>query len=289
MNGSPGLLRTFSSSIICDKLNCGDSIGERYHGSFYIILDCMSECMQYFESPSYAEYCKRVNGSDMKHMGMITSDELALLFREVKLPQDSQILDMGCGAGHISAALAEHYSSFVIGVDFDDDAILYAKGAFQDNTSLEFTQLDYNEVKYDDVSFDMICFIDSLYFTFTREKLRAMLDKCLKMLKPHGRLVVFWTNLPQMFEMEEPASGNTQVGMWGTDNNVTVKAIELTEAHRQFWQKAHSEAVAMENTLKAELPEMWEDFMNERILLKGLCEKGNNGGIYRWLYIFIKQ
>ena len=68
-----------------------------------------------------------------------------------------------------------------------------------------------------------------------------------------------------------------------------MKTIELTDAHRKFWMKAYAEAMSMEDALRTELPEMWEDFKNERVLLKELCEKGDDGGIYRWLYIFTKQ
>ena len=39
--------------------------------------------MRYFESPAYAEYCKRVYGSDMKQMGMISVEELSLLKQNI--------------------------------------------------------------------------------------------------------------------------------------------------------------------------------------------------------------
>jgi len=245
--------------------------------------------MRYFESPAYAQYCKRVYGCDMRQMGMITIEELKLLKQEVTLLPDSRILDMGCGAGHISHFLSEHYQSNVEGIDYDDEAIEYAKKTHEDNKALRFHAMDYNEVHYDDATFDMVCFVDTLYFTFTRDKLRALLDKSYAMLKAKGKLVVFWTNLPQMFEMKDPAAVNTEVGKWGVDNNVEMNSVDLTTAPRKFWSTAYAEALSMDEILQAEIPEEWEHLMNERVIVSGLCEKGDAGGIYRWLYIFTKN
>ena len=244
--------------------------------------------MRYFESPAYAEYCKRVYGCDMKQMGMITIEELTLLKLEVTLSQDSRILDMGCGAGQLSLFLSDHYQSFVEGIDYDDEAIEYAK-KYTQNKRLKFHAMDYNEVQYDDATFDMVCFIDTLYFTFTREKLRSLLDKSYAMLKENGKLVVFWTNLPQMFEMKDPAAENTEVGKWGADNGIAMNCVALTHNHRRFWTKAYAVAMDMNETLQAEIAEEWKHLMDERRLVSGLCEKGDSGGIFRWLYIFKKK
>ena len=80
--------------------------------------------MQYYESPAYGEWCKRIYGKDLKQMGMVTADELGLFYREVDLAPGSHILDIGCGPGYISAAVAEHFSSRVTGVDIDEGAVV---------------------------------------------------------------------------------------------------------------------------------------------------------------------
>jgi len=243
--------------------------------------------MRYFESPAYAEYCKRVYGCDMKQMGMISVDELSLLEQEIKLPSNSRILDIGCGSGRISLYLSEHYQSEVIGIDYDDKAIEYANKN-KDNKALQFHAMDYNEIQYDDATFDMVCFIDTLYFTFTRDKLRSLLDKCYTMLKDNGKLVVFWTNLPQMFEMNDPAAVNTEVGKWGVEKSIAMNFVDLTHKHRQFWAKAYAVAGEMDDMLQNEIPDEWEHLRNERKIVSGLCKKGDGGGIFRWLYIFTK-
>ena len=245
--------------------------------------------MRYFESPAYAEYCKRVYGCDMRQMGMITIEELVLLKREVTLLPDSRILDMGCGAGQISLYLSEYYQSYVEGLDCDKEAIEYAKKVYEGNKALRFHAMDFNDVRYDDARFDMVCFIDTLYFTFTRDNLRSLLDKCYAMLKEKGKLVVYWTNLPQMFEMDVPDAVNTEVGKWSVENNITTKCVELTHKHRLFWAKAYAVAQEMDEMLQNEIPDEWEHLKNERKIVSGLCERGDAGGIFRWLYIFTKK
>lgn len=112
------------------------------------------------------------------------------------------------------------------------------------------------------------------------------------MLKPGGKLVVFWTNHPNklfnIFDMSVPMADNTQVGLWGINNHIQFKAFSLTEAHRMFWQKALVEIKAMEFELNAEIPEHYETLLKEGIYFTGLCETGDAGGLFRWLYIFNK-
>jgi cyclopropane fatty-acyl-phospholipid synthase-like methyltransferase len=94
--------------------------------------------IRYYESPAWGEWCKRVYGGDLKQIGMVTMDELALFFREVNVAPDSHILDMGCGPGYLSSAVAGHYSSLVTGIDVDEPAIAHAKMVFSKNPLLDF-------------------------------------------------------------------------------------------------------------------------------------------------------
>lgn len=245
--------------------------------------------MEYYESPAYGEFCKQIYGSDLKQMGMVTHDELELFFREIDLPPHSHILDMGCGSGYMSAVVAERLNSHVTGIDIDEQTIAFAKKTFENNNSLDFQLLDYNEIAFKENTFDLIYFFDTLYFTLSIEKLRFLLDKCYKILKPGAKLAVFWSNHPNMYEMKEPCADNTQVGIWGNDNNIQVKSFDLTDPHRLFWQKALAENLNMENELRTEIPEIFENLLKERTYFDDLCKKGDDGGIYRWLYIFSKS
>ena len=227
---------------------------------------------------------------------MITKDELQLLYQEVLLPPDSRILDICCGAGYITAAVAEHYKSFATGIDIHEGSIKHAKMTFSNNSKLSYHVLDINDMAYEAESFDLICFFDALYFESV-EKVRMILDKCIHMLKANGKIIVFWTNQPantpygyiETFEMSEPSVNNTQIALWSFDNQVDFKAFDLTENHRKFWIKGRNTLKEMESELNNEMPDEYRLLLHEYTNNADSCEKGNAGGFFRWLYVFNKN
>jgi len=249
--------------------------------------------LKYFESPAFGEWCGRVYGCDMKQTGMLTSYELKLFYNEVTLQPNSDILDIGCGCGAITADIAKHYKSNAVGININKDEIEYAKKHFFDNKSLDFSILDGNKIDYKEESFDLICFIDTLYISGFIDKLHALLNKALKMLKPDGKIVVFWTNQPKkqfnIFDMSLPTASNTQVGIWGINNCIPFKTFDLTKNNRLFWFKALSECEALEENLKAEIPDYYRLLYDECVYYKTLSEKGDDGELFRWMFIFNKK
>ncbi len=245
--------------------------------------------MQYYESMVYGEWCQRIYGKDLKQMGMVTMDELELFYREVDLSPASHILDIGCGSGYLSAAVAEHFHSLVRGIDIDEDIISHARKTFSDHPQLNFQCSDGNKISFEASSFDLVYFFDTLYFTGSIEKLHTLLDKCLTLLKPNGKLAIFWSNHPATwFGIQNPTADTTPVGVWGGDHHVPVKAVELTETYRRFWLKANMEIVTMISDLRKEIPETTEALLDECSRFSILCAKGDAGGMFRWLYIFTK-
>ncbi len=242
--------------------------------------------MQYYESPIYGEWCRRVYGRDLKQLGMVTMDELEVLYREVDLPPDARILDMGCGPGYLSAALAGHFHAHLTGIDIDAAAIAHARSTFSARPELEFQQADGNTVSFDDARFDLITFLDTLYFTGSPEKLCALLERCLAWLTPGGRLAIFWSNHPgSWFGVQAPAAESTPVGCWGRERQVAVKAVDLSEAYRKFWLKAQKETRAMRAALRREIPKTAETLLEECARYSSLCMQGEAGGMARWLYV----
>lgn len=239
--------------------------------------------IRYYESPAWGEWCRRVYGIDLKQIGAVTKDELELFFHEVSLLPGSHILDIGCGPGYISASIAKHYNSSVTGIDIDEYAIAHAKKISPDNPLLHYQVADGNKISLEASSFDLICFFDTLYFTATAKKLRSLLDKCLLMLKPCGKLVIFWSSNP-MDEAQKPAFHNTQVGLWGISSNIPFITFDLTESNKEFWRKAKMEILSMEAELRKEIPETYKQVLHECI-----HAEENEETIFRWLYIFAKQ
>ena len=88
-------------------------------------------------------------------------------------------------------SVANHYHSYLPGVDIDEFAIVHAKQIFSNSPLLDFQVADGNSISFDPSTFNLICFFDTLYFTGIPERLRPLLDRCLIMLNPGGKLAVF--------------------------------------------------------------------------------------------------
>jgi len=228
---------------------------------------------KYYESPAFGEWCRRVYGKDLKQLGCVTMDELGILYHEVELLPDSHILDMGCGAGYVSAEIAAHYNSRLTAID-PDDAITHAQKVFANNPAFNFIQGDATELHFQAAAFDLICFCDSLHLTQTDEKLYALLDKCWNILKSGGKLAIFRGN------------DNNQVNIWGQNNNVSLKTIDLKDGVTKFYKKALKEILAMESEISNEVPETCERIKNELLADERYIDENK---IHRWLYIFTKQ
>jgi len=199
-------------------------------------------------------------------------DELGILYREIELSPDSHILDMGCGAGYLSAEIANHYSSHLTGIDFDEGSIIHARKVFLNNPKLNFIHGDGILASFEASAFDLICFLDSLHFTRTDEKLYELLDKCLNMLKPAGKLAILH------------GRDNQQIVKWGQNNFITVKTVDLIESNKKLWRNVFNELITMASELQTEVPDTYE-----RIKTECIEKLNNNGWGSRWLYIFEKQ
>lgn len=83
------------------------------------------------------------------------------LTREVldRVPRDSisKILDLGCGYGHTTRMLAEHFPA-AFGIGFEYDALLVADASAHpaNPPSIEFQQGDAARLPFPDASFDLV-------------------------------------------------------------------------------------------------------------------------------------
>ena len=249
--------------------------------------------MDFYESPAYSELCKRIYGIDLKQMSLVTMSELELFFKEIQLSPGSKILDLGCSAGHFADYISKRYNSHVTGIDITKNRINYAMTNFAGNINLDFQEMDFNELVFEPASFDLVYSFDSMYFTRTVEKIRALLDKCMDILKPGGKLAVFWSTNPsgynpEFYAMTEPYQEYTQVGLWGTLMKIDYWTFDLTTQMREFYIRALRECHILREQLEDEIPEVYKAIENEFSFSADLCAKGDAGGMYRWLYIFLK-
>lgn len=249
--------------------------------------------MDFYDSPAYGKLCERIHGIDLKQMSMVTLSELEFFLKEIQVPLGSKILDLGCSVGYFADYISKRYCSYVTGIDISKSRIHYAKQKFEDRRNLDFIEMDFSELSFELSSFDLIYSFDTIHFTQTVEKMRNLLDKCMNILKPGGQLAVFWmTNPsgynPELFELKEPIAQYTPVGVWGSQKTLVCRTFDLTAQARQFYINALKECHNLRTQLEAEIPEIYKVIESEFSSSAGFCEKGDNGGIFRWLYVFQK-
>lgn len=108
-------------------------------------------------------------------------DKDRLVGRFIKLGPESQVLDVGCGAGTFLARLVEHYGSQASGVDFKDLAHLPSFQRFRFHCGLFYEQeLEGNR-------FDLVTMWHFLEHDY--DPLRTLAE-ARRILKPDGRLII---------------------------------------------------------------------------------------------------
>lgn len=112
--------------------------------------------------------------------------------------KEARILDLGCGCGTVSFALAPMVRS-VVGVESSARSIeVCREGARKlglDN--VEFVQADATDTGLPAESFDLVYAVDFLHY-LDADRTRKALDGCARVLKRGGRIVV-WTPNPGHF------------------------------------------------------------------------------------------
>ena len=101
-----------------------------------------------------------------------------------------RVLDVACGEGYGSAALARH-AAHVTGVDVSDSAIAHARAAYADRANLDFVAASCTELPLPDASFDTVVSFETIEHITGQE---AFLDQVARVLKPGGVFVLSCPN-----------------------------------------------------------------------------------------------
>jgi ubiquinone/menaquinone biosynthesis C-methylase UbiE len=114
-------------------------------------------------------------------------DKIVLKFGTYKV---RKVLDLGCGSGRHSIALAKEGFS-VTGIDFSKEALALAeKWAKKENLKVTFELGNINKrMKFKDASFEGILAIDSLHYDST-QALKFTLKEMARILKTNGLIFV---------------------------------------------------------------------------------------------------
>jgi ubiquinone/menaquinone biosynthesis C-methylase UbiE len=116
------------------------------------------------------------------------TDELELLQSLVDLPQHPRIIELGCGAAHLSRKLLQRFSACdVTGLEVDERQM--AKNRLQPQERLHFVQAGAQAIPFGDGAFDLALMLKSLHHV-PLDLLDQALAEVHRVLRPQGLLYV---------------------------------------------------------------------------------------------------
>lgn len=109
------------------------------------------------------------------------------LLRQCSPIAGKQVLDVGCGDGFFSVAIARA-GGVVTGIDTDEEMVSAAKAnAAREGVSVSFSSADAQSLPFQDTTFDLVVAVSLLCLVRDRE---AALVEMARVLKPGGRIVI---------------------------------------------------------------------------------------------------
>lgn len=118
----------------------------------------------------------------------LVTDELELLQSLVDLPQHPRIIELGCGAAHLSRKLLQRFSACdVTGLEVDERQM--AKNRLQPQERLHFVQAGAQAIPFGDGAFNLALMLKSLHHV-PLDLLNQALAEVHRVLRPQGLLYV---------------------------------------------------------------------------------------------------
>jgi demethylmenaquinone methyltransferase/2-methoxy-6-polyprenyl-1,4-benzoquinol methylase len=118
----------------------------------------------------------------------------------VSLRKDMRALDLGCGPGGISFALAgtAHPEARIIGIDISEDQIAYARSRADGfDCRPEFRNMSMDRLDFADAHFDVVTASMSIHETPPGIR-RAALSEVARVLKPGGTFILVEWSRPRL-------------------------------------------------------------------------------------------
>lgn len=144
-------------------------------------------------SRAYQQFCEQVYGRFLCQTNFSDMEQIDKLIEVLQLVPGQQALDIGCGIGLITEYLSDQTGASFAGIDYSPTAIRQAtQRTAAKRNRLAFRELNMDSLDFPDCSFYAIVSIDTLYMP---NDLDATLKRLMGMLKPGGKLAVFWLQM----------------------------------------------------------------------------------------------
>ena len=137
-------------------------------------------------------YFEQTDGADYFYRGEIAPKFLRAISAG-KLSKGQKVLDMGCGRGDLTIALARSGAE-VVGVDYSEDAVKIAQdtvGKLDRDIAekISIVQSDATALDFPDEVFDSIYMLDIVEHLYPKQLFDCFAE-CFRILKPNGSLIV---------------------------------------------------------------------------------------------------
>lgn len=133
-----------------------------------------------FCTPQHANTNDLWKGDDYAKNSQSQQDSATDFMQGIQVKNITDILDVGCGDGKITASIAEAASqSSVIGIDISPSMIQAAKNAFQNRTNLSFEVQDAANIHFNK-QFDLITSFTVMQWVLNQTQALEGFEKALK-------------------------------------------------------------------------------------------------------------
>jgi len=135
-----------------------------------------------------------------------------------QIKNNSKICDFGCGPGLYTSRFAKH-SAFIIGIDFSETSINYAKEqAEKNNLNIDYVLQDYLQFETDK-KFDLITMIYCDFCVLNPKQRRLLLKKFYNFLENDGKILLDVSSYAQYEARQEGClcEHSAKNGFWSSE------------------------------------------------------------------------
>ncbi|MFX0084707.1 MAG: class I SAM-dependent methyltransferase [Candidatus Hodarchaeota archaeon] len=190
------------------------------------------------KSKAYALFCEKVFGKNLSQFNVLDMEQLETLIERLNLKDNDLVLDLGCGLGKVTEYIHMKTGAKITGIDFAEQLIQWAKSnTTTTDNALEFQVGNINELLFPPSCFDAIYAIDTLYPTNVGD-LEVTIKKIKKLLKPNGRLGIFFAQIIESKEQKHFLKPNqTRIANALKSNELSFTVIDYTKNARDIWER----------------------------------------------------
>lgn len=235
------------------------------------------------KSEAHSKLCKNAYGIDLCQTGMMTLKEINYVTQNI-IGKNKSCLDLGCGSGHISEYIADTCHSNVVGIDVIVSGIKIARERTRSKKNyLQFYRENMLTYKDTNDKFDYVFSFDTIYFASSR--LSSFIENSLSMLKPDGKLLIFYS----AWEPKDTAFAHdsTILGEYFNKTGINYSWVDFTEDERIHWLVKHETLLNLKDEFIDEGNKIVFD--NRLIETKDLSKEAREEKLFRYLYIINKN